>query len=228
LNVYKFLALPSAQLSGAVGSQMDAFIKSCESLAGTVQSPAHRALAVEAGELGREYQAVFAQLAVSANTLASLVNGPLTQYGAEMRDIARKVSASRRQNMDDVRQASYGDTAWTMGIFIAAALLAIAAGGFIALWIARAVVLPLRGLSETIMRLSSGDTAITVEGTRRQDEIGMLARALEHFRLSILSEIEAQRTLQMESEARCARCKSGQTAPAGTVDTVKGADTTSG
>jgi nitrogen fixation/metabolism regulation signal transduction histidine kinase len=216
LNVYKFLAVPSAQLADAVYSQIDAFIASCEGRASTAQSSAPKALAAEVCEQGREYKATFAQVAASTATMTSLVKDSLAKYGDEIRNIAGKISASRRQNMNDEREASIADTARTMGLFITAALLAIAAEVLIALWIARAVVLPVHALCETFIRLSSGNTAVTVEGTRRQDEIGMLARALDRFRLSIISEVQAQRTLRMENEARCAQCKSGQPGPAST------------
>ena len=49
------------------------------------------------------------------------------------------------------------------------------------------------------MRLSSGDTSVTIEGTRRKDEVGILARALEHFRLSIAAEVETRRLSRVEN-----------------------------
>jgi methyl-accepting chemotaxis protein len=194
INVYKFLAVPSVQLISAVDSQLDAFIKSSEELASTAQSPAHKAQASEIIAQGREYKAVFAQVAAATGTVGSLVADTLTKYGEEIRSIAGKVAESRRENMNGVREASVAETSRTIAIFGVVAFLALLAGGSIALWTARSVVQPLHGLSEAIMRLSSGDTGITVEGTRRQDEIGLLARAVERFRLSIVEEIEARRT----------------------------------
>ena len=73
LNVYKFLAVPSEQLATAVDNQINAFIKSCEELANTVQSPIHKALAAEVTGQGQEYKAAFAQVATATSAMSSLV-----------------------------------------------------------------------------------------------------------------------------------------------------------
>jgi HAMP domain-containing protein len=205
LNTYKYLAMPSEQLVNAVDSQISALIKACEDLEGSVKSAAHKVLAAEASGRAQEYKTVFAQVAAATGTINSLATETLLKYGEGIRAIAGKVADSRRENMNGVREASFADTSRTTAIFSVAALLAIATGAAIALWTARSVVEPLRGLSEAIMRLSIGDTGIAVEGTHRRDEVGMLARSLENFRLSIIAQIEADRASRIETASSVIR-----------------------
>jgi HAMP domain-containing protein len=207
LNTYKFLAVPSAQLTNAADSQIDAFIKACDALAGSVQAPTHKVLAAQVSEQGREYKASFAKIAASTSAMTALVTDSLAKYGSEIRSIAGKVAESRRQTMSGERDASIAEIVRTLAISLAAALAAVAGGGLIAVWTNRAVVQPLHDLSEVTMRLSSGDTTVNVEGTRRRDEIGMLARALEHFRLSIVAEVETQRVIRADGAERCRVCE---------------------
>jgi methyl-accepting chemotaxis protein len=67
---------------------------------------------------------------------------------------------------------------------VVAALLAIGllASGFVAAFVMRSVVAPIRGMTEAMSRLSQRDLAVTVPGAGRRDEIGDMAAAVEVFR----------------------------------------------
>ncbi|MDQ2103102.1 bacteriohemerythrin [Azospirillum isscasi] len=60
-------------------------------------------------------------------------------------------------------------------------LIGLVATG-IALLVSRAIVLPLHTMTGVMQTLANGDTAVTVNGTDRGDEIGVMARTVEIFR----------------------------------------------
>ena len=62
-------------------------------------------------------------------------------------------------------------------------------------WMARRVTTPLRALVGASYRLGSGDYSQALEGTQRSDEIGELARAFDHMRVSIAAQEAEMRHL---------------------------------
>lgn len=75
-----------------------------------------------------------------------------------------------------------GLLAWMVGLFVARNRL----------------LLPFRGLTRAMERLSKGDLSVVAEGAGRRDEIGAMARALEVFRSDALN----VRQLQSDREAQ--------------------------
>ncbi|HEY0572174.1 MAG TPA: methyl-accepting chemotaxis protein, partial [Enterovirga sp.] len=63
---------------------------------------------------------------------------------------------------------------------IGAVLLAILMGS--AWYLARGLVLPIRGLTDTMRRLTAGEIDTKVDGQERQDEVGAMARAVQVFK----------------------------------------------
>ncbi|MDQ0423441.1 methyl-accepting chemotaxis protein [Peteryoungia aggregata LMG 23059] len=79
--------------------------------------------------------------------------------------------------------------------------------GGIGIAVSSSLTRPLTQLAGLMNRLNNGDTAIQIDGTGRQDEIGLMARALDSFRQNALEkeriEKEAEsRDLQMSAERR--------------------------
>ena len=84
-----------------------------------------------------------------------------------------------------------------------AAILLI--GGIVALLLGRGLSRPIAALTGTMNRLSGGDTDLPIPGRDRADELGMMAMAVEVFRLSMIDAErlgEAQRVLTVEQFER--------------------------
>ena len=81
-------------------------------------------------------------------------------------------------------------------------ILSAVMGGIIGYAIARSITLPLQRLMSAIKGLSEGRTDVTVEGLDRVDEIGPLAKALEHWRVSMIETRERQQRERAEIEIR--------------------------
>ena len=73
-------------------------------------------------------------------------------------------------------------------------------GIFLALLIGRSLSRPLSAITATMNRLSGGDTAITIPGSERPDELGMMAKAVDVFRQHMIESADLART-QAEEHA---------------------------
>ncbi len=81
--------------------------------------------------------------------------------------------------IDDV-DAAFHDAALRLG---ATGLVIGLAATLLALLVSRAIVRPLDGMGRVMQALAGGDSAVTVPGTARSDEIGAMARTVEIFRV---------------------------------------------
>ncbi|SBW07650.1 Histidine kinase, HAMP region:Bacterial chemotaxis sensory transducer [uncultured Alphaproteobacteria bacterium] len=92
------------------------------------------------------------------------------------------------------------DTAQSRVTLFTLALVAAIAIGFavVAIRIARSVARPLDRITATMDRMAAGERDLAVPETASRDEIGVMARALEGFRLGL---VEAER-LEAEAKAR--------------------------
>ncbi|CAO4172063.1 hypothetical protein AFFFEF_01903 [Methylorubrum extorquens] len=83
---------------------------------------------------------------------------------------------------DGLRQAALWSLASQLGLL----LLALVAAASAALIAVRRVARPLAGLTSAVERLAAGETAVTVPGTKRNDEIGAIANAISLFKDALI------------------------------------------
>jgi methyl-accepting chemotaxis protein len=83
--------------------------------------------------------------------------------------------------------------------FLGGAIVLCAAAGF---GLSRAVSHPIAELTRTMVRLSNRDLDVTVEGSRRKDEIGAMSRALAVFQQGL---VEASRLTEIQERERLAK-----------------------
>ncbi len=199
LNSYKFVATPSDTLAGAAHTQIDAFIAATQALAAKAAEPSHRALAEEARATGQAFKAAFTEVVAATGRLDHLVRTAMRTGGEDIARTAAAITEGRMTAMAAVERDTVADMGRTRSVSLGAAGLAVLAGGLIAFLVIRAVVAPLHHVVDLVTRLSQGDTSLTVDGTGRRDEIGLLARALERFRQGMI-EAEALRQSQRRAE----------------------------
>ena len=84
-------------------------------------------------------------------------------------------------------------TAFSLGVFIVALLVAAAA-------FYRNISRPLRHVAEQMNQVAAGDYEVRIHGTRRKDEIGRIARRLERFR----DGLKTARATEMENAFKSA------------------------
>jgi methyl-accepting chemotaxis protein len=103
-----------------------------------------------------------------------------------------------------VRRFSAERTAAAEGAMWAQAVLALAGLGFavaLTFLVILRVARPLDALAITVRRLSEGEAGVTVPGTARADEIGVLARAMAAFQLQQAEAARLRDAAEQEREA---------------------------
>lgn len=162
--------------------------------------------------------------------LLTKAEGPLSRYVAsaeDMVDIALEDHEYARMQMPGF-QATYADLSDAM---LAAAMViesrlseaneastGLARNGQIAMVVAllagvilgvgmnmmtaRAVIPPLRKMTDTMTRLAAGDTAVDIPDENRRDEMGQMAKAVATFRENAIARVELEEKQKAESAAR--------------------------
>jgi methyl-accepting chemotaxis protein len=102
----------------------------------------------------------------------------------------------------DTTQYQAARTNALRSLVLAAAVILLLAG-LGAFLLGRGLSRPVAALTETMNRLSGGDTGIAIPGRDRADELGTMAKAVEVFRRNML-EAEQLRSDQTETEKRAA------------------------
>ncbi|PZM13148.1 methyl-accepting chemotaxis protein [Rhizobium tubonense] len=64
------------------------------------------------------------------------------------------------------------------------------------LFLSRNIVRPVRGINETMMKLAAGDTAVTVPGIGRRDEVGNMAHSVEVFRQAAIEKARLEQNAE--------------------------------
>ncbi|MBV9556458.1 MAG: HAMP domain-containing protein [Pseudolabrys sp.] len=93
-------------------------------------------------------------------------------------------------------------TAWRMSIFAALTSLLGLMGAFV---ISRSVARPLEKITKVTEAVAQGDAAITVPFGDRKDEIGALARSIGVFQQAMQSNVDLNKTVVDDAQARAAR-----------------------
>lgn len=106
---------------------------------------------------------------------------------------------------DGLRHSAVMSLALQLGLFTLGLIGALAAIGVVVGRVAR----PLTSMTAAIERLSAGDTAVSIPGTQRRDEIGAIANAVEVFRSALIE--RSRQEAQKASEALASSQKSQTT-----------------
>ncbi|HEV7438928.1 MAG TPA: methyl-accepting chemotaxis protein [Methylobacterium sp.] len=164
-------------------------------------------------ELRRQIEAYFVTLEAStAFGLRNDSNGALAISQGEGRILRRKLIETvearttllGRELQDAKLQAAETASNATMALVIAAFIGLLAACGVAALIVISAITRPLGRITNAMGRLAAGDLDITVEGTERRDEVGLLARALGVFRDDA---VEARRLTALQAAEDAAKMR---------------------
>lgn len=137
------------------------------------------------GSGGATGRSAHEQMSNSAYESASALLGMLTE---------RNVTSAREASESSERAYTRARGQIAVTIFLAGLLVA---GAMI--HVTRSVSAPLVDLAERMHKLAASETGIDVHGTRRQDEIGEMARAVVVFRNNAIDLAESRHTLAQQA-----------------------------
>ncbi len=133
-----------------------------------------------------------------------------TSATKSIQDLSKAVGASARNAAD--RSASEANAELVTGIIVLIVTLGIGGGAF---WmVAKRIARPLGRLGDAMSDIAHGNLETEIRGINRQDEIGLMARALQMFKEAAIEKIRleaeqkeaaAERQRQKEAEAEAMR-----------------------
>ena len=135
------------------------------------------------------------------------VSGRPAELMDQFRQTEQELSRIEKETLariGDEAQTALGHvnlSSWISGILMA--LLAIAAG----LMLTRLIATPIRSMSQAMLKLADGNTAVDIPGIGNGDEIGEMANAVQVFKDNKIKADHLAVEQQREQEVRAARAK---------------------
>ena len=209
-QTWRHLATDEADDVEKSRSLRQAVQKNIEKLSSSILDPGRRARAKELGVLVDGYAELADRLARAkanaglrseeARTIAKKMTEMENRLDAAAGELERAIVGTAVQTENDARDQlkllSWGS--------LALAALSLVLGALLALKIARSITRPVKAIASTMSSMSSGDLTKEVPGTKRSDEIGDMARAVEVFREN------AEARARLEAEARAERAREAE------------------
>jgi methyl-accepting chemotaxis protein len=120
-------------------------------------------------------------------------------------DVLSRVYATRSERIYAELYASVRMAAWVLSALGVVALLLVAVG-MVIIW--RAVAKPLSEITRVTEVVAGGQSDLTVPYTARPDEIGALARSINIFQQAMHRNVELNRTVTQDADARAQQQRS--------------------
>jgi methyl-accepting chemotaxis protein len=153
-----------------------------------------------------------ARIAVKMALSDDAANAFLTgnQSSRQYADLMAGLDALNR--LDAARTRTDRDAAGSLARTVQAGVLGVFTVGLVAAllvtWLlARLIAGSIKALTQSMLRLSEGDVAVTIDAVAQRDEVGEMARALEVFRASLIRERDLHAAAEREHAERDARVR---------------------
>ena len=140
-----------------------------------------------------DYKAFFEELVRKRRSYLNLINVVLPGKAAEMATLAEEIELLERDYTDQLSNMISQDLESSFDQFFILILSAFAISFLFSLIIARGISKPVNAMADTLIRLAKGEKDIEIPGKRRRDEVGVMAKAADEFKI-MANELELQTT----------------------------------
>ena len=211
LYLTKFLLNNKREEADRVDDELRSVDQQINRLAARIKSNANATAVVANFErvpgLLEQYRAGFTGLRAIIQERNALRSAALDKGGAEINSWTAQIKDSAVKSEQEVSERALAGVYRLELLVIIAGLLALAAGGLMAFFSARSLSRQIVDITREMEALAAGDLNIRVDAAARQDEIGLMAKALMVFRdaaetkLILESEAAAQHQIVEETRA---------------------------
>ena len=211
LYLTKFLLNNKREEADRVDDELRSVDQQINRLAARIKSKANATAVVANFErvpgLLEQYRAGFTGLRAIIQERNALRSAALDKGGAEINSWTAQIKDSAVKSEQEVSERALAGVYRLELLVIIAGLLALAAGGLMAFFSARSLSRQIVDITREMEALAAGDLNIRVDAAARQDEIGLMAKALMVFRdaaetkLILESEAAAQHQIVEETRA---------------------------
>ncbi|OAN66988.1 bacteriohemerythrin [Magnetospirillum moscoviense] len=194
LNAVKFLAEPDPALVTEATTLKDTATSSSRKAIAAARSPGEREMIGKVIEALTAYEAAFREVSASIMQRNELVTVSMPKLAEEFGKLGTATRESQQSYLDSLK-AEIGallstQQTTTFAVVIAALALGLA-GAFL---IARSIVNPVNAMTGVMGQLAADNLAVDVRFTDRADEIGAMAKSVDHFKAQMI------RVRQLEAE----------------------------
>ncbi len=140
----------------------------------------------EARKIVEAYAETFAKQAEVTLTYANLINGSMAKAANEINEFIAKTKASQVVTLEENQKILMDDLSAAVLDSSIVSVLGIVLGLLFAFMTAASIVSPVRGMTDVMNRLKSGERNVVVPSTGNSDEVGEMARAVEVFKENLI------------------------------------------
>ncbi len=204
VNAQKFLVTGDAQSRALALAELDLLAPIEEELASAVDSDEKREAVALAFADAREYRAAFEEAAGLIDRRNDLIENGLNVIGQRIASAAEMIREAASSTQESVGPRAAEEIELTIMAAVVMMIAALIVASVVAILLPRAITVPIRALTDTMDRLAHNELDVEVKGTRRGDEIGAMARAVDVFKTNAL------KVLDLEAKQTEARSRSEQ------------------
>jgi len=174
------------QIAKKIANEFVAFEKTLTRLQKSDASEVERKLLAELKTLFKVYKSTYEKVLRDQIELTELMDVEMPTYSAIILKDAEKLIELASKTYEDVLGKTEKTITFAETELIIVALVGIALGIGIALFLARSISGPVNAMTATMKQLAEGNKEIEVSGRERGDEIGEMAASVDVFRLSMI------------------------------------------
>ncbi len=177
------------------------FKNSATEMLGELQNPTRRELATRVEELARNYQSAFGQVVAVIFKRNEIIRGTLDVIGPRLADQMEQIKLSNKAEQDKMGPLATEHMHDAVILVEVVSGIAILLGVLLAFLIGRAISRPIVEMTGAMERLAACDITSEIPAQGRNDEIGVMAKAVQVFKVNA-AEVERLKIEELERSAR--------------------------
>ncbi|HLN24670.1 MAG TPA: HAMP domain-containing methyl-accepting chemotaxis protein, partial [Patescibacteria group bacterium] len=207
LRAARFLGMHDAASGASYKQAMDDMNTAVAAFNGMTQDAKYLVPMADVAKLGQTYADSFAAVRLLIADEDMLVDHSMAAFGEAMDAKSEAIKSSAVTDMvaleGETRDGIAGSIRWDIALSGAALVF----GMLLAALIARSIIRPVVGMTDTMSKLASGDRTVAVPALNNRDEIGDMGRAVQVFkdtaiRMDALAAEQQRAKQEAEAEKR--------------------------
>ncbi len=200
------LGLGAAEAPKAV-AELNTLAAGLPELASLLTDAALQAQVMQAQEAAGLYAKAVAEVEQVTQQLDTVKAQVLDNEGGAMVEAALLIADSANADRAILQRRSLADSGLSVQVQLVVGVLVLVIGATLAFLIARSVIRPLGGITQSMNLLAAGEKTAAIPGIDRTDEVGAMAKAVVVFKDSMLEAERLQNQSIAEHTARAERAE---------------------
>lgn len=181
--------------------ELSDFNTSATEMLGELENPTRRELATRVVQLSTNYHDTFGQIVSVIFKRNEIIRGTLDVIGPRLADQMEQIKLSNKSEQDRMGPLATEHMHDAVILVEVVSGIAILLGVLLAFVIGRAISRPIIEMTGAMERLADGDITSEIPSQGRGDEIGVMAKAVQVFKVNA-AEVERLKVEELERSAR--------------------------